>query len=52
MRLSRMGRHWTEDLSSPANERDLAANEPPAPAYEDLPAITGRVGNINLANIQ
>lgn len=31
---------------------DLAANQPPASAYEDAPRLTGKVGNINLDHIE
>jgi hypothetical protein len=31
---------------------DLVANEPPAGAYEDMPRLTGKVGNINLDRLE
>lgn len=31
---------------------DLDAMQPPATAYEDLPRVNGRIGNINLANLE
>jgi hypothetical protein len=31
---------------------DLRANDPPAMAYEDMPRLVGRVGNINLEGIE
>lgn len=31
---------------------DLKANEPPATAYEDLTGLDGKVGNINVANLE
>jgi hypothetical protein len=37
-----------EDRSWPASADDLDATTPPVTAYEDLPEVFGRVGNINL----
>jgi hypothetical protein len=38
-----------EDPTRPAGDE---LGSPPVTAYEDLPSITGKVGNINLANIE
>lgn len=41
-----------DDIGQPITLDDLKANEPEAYAYEDLPALTDKVGNINLANVR
>lgn len=41
-----------EDISQPVEMGDLAANEPPPSAYEDLVRVGGKVSNINLAKIE
>lgn len=41
-----------EQRGKPITRADLDAMEPPATAYEDLPQVGGRVGNINLANVE
>ena len=40
------GRPLAEDVGRPIDMADLDANQPPATAYEDLPALGGKVGNI------
>lgn len=42
------GRPFAEDRGEVINLDDLVANTPPASAYEEMPRLTGRVGNINL----
>jgi hypothetical protein len=42
------GARLSEDPTTPATRDDLDALDPPATAYEDLPSVTGKVGNINL----
>ncbi|AHE52823.1 hypothetical protein NX02_05420 [Sphingomonas sanxanigenens DSM 19645 = NX02] len=41
-----------DDLGRPIGMEDLDANAPPVTAYEDLPKLGGKVGNINLENIE
>jgi len=42
------GRPMVEESGSPATMADLDANQPPVTAYEDLPGIIDRVGNIRV----
>ncbi|MFD1610853.1 hypothetical protein ACFSCW_03450 [Sphingomonas tabacisoli] len=41
-----------EDRGQPITQGDLANLEPPATAYEDLPTVGGKVGNIDLSRIE
>lgn len=42
------GRPMVQDAGRPATMADLDANQPPVMAYEDLPGIIDRVGNIRV----
>jgi hypothetical protein len=42
------GRPLVEEVGKPASMADLDANQPPATAYEDLPSLGGKVGNIRV----
>lgn len=42
------GRPMVQDAGRPATMADLDANQPPVTAYEDLPGIIDRVGNIRV----
>lgn len=42
------GRPIVREVGKPVSMADLDANQPPATAYEDLPAIGGKVGNIRV----
>jgi hypothetical protein len=42
------GRPMVREVGEPATMADLDANQPPATAYEDLPAVGGKVGNIRV----
>lgn len=46
------GRPLVEDRGHEINLDDLVANTPPVGAYEDMPRLTGRVGNINLDRLE
>lgn len=45
------GRPLHDELGESINLDDLIANTPPANAYEDMPTLTGKVGNINLGKL-
>lgn len=47
-RAEQEGRPYVQDVGQPASMADLDANQPPVTAYEDLPAIGGKVGNIRV----
>ncbi|QTH21718.1 hypothetical protein HRJ34_26040 [Rhizorhabdus wittichii] len=47
-RAEQEGRPLVEDVGEPATMADLDANQPPATAFEDLPSIGGKVGNIRV----
>lgn len=46
------GRPLVDDLGQPITQADLDTNAPPATAYEDLPKVGGRVGNIDLSRVE
>jgi endonuclease YncB( thermonuclease family) len=46
------GRPLFEERGHSINIDDLAANTPPASAYEDTPRLTGKIGNINLDRLE
>ncbi|WP_324748795.1 hypothetical protein SH591_08740 [Sphingomonas sp. LY54] len=45
------GRPLADDIGQPIGRDDLKANEPPATAYEDLPKVGARVGNIDTSKL-
>ena len=45
------GSPLVDERGESINLDDLVANTPPAEAYEDMPRLTGKVGNINLARL-
>jgi endonuclease YncB( thermonuclease family) len=45
------GSPLVDEVGQPATFADIEANRTPAAAYEDAPSRTGKVGNINLANL-
>jgi hypothetical protein len=46
------GSPLAEERGRPITLEDLDANQPPATAYEDLPTLGGRAGNIDLSNVE
>jgi len=46
------GTPLADDVGRPISMDDLDANRPPVTAYEDLPKLGGKIGNINLAHIE
>lgn len=46
------GAPLADDVGEEINFDDLVANDPPLDAYEETPRLTGKLGNINLANIE
>ncbi len=45
------GRPYVDDVGQPITREDLDALTPPDSAYEDAPRFVGRVGNLNLHNV-
>lgn len=50
-RADQEGRPLVEPVGKPVSMADLDANQPPATAYEDLPRIGGKVGNIRVGKL-
>lgn len=46
------GSPLADDIGESITLDDLVANTPPAEAYEEMPRLVGKVGNINLAHIE
>lgn len=51
-RAEQDGAPIAEDVGQPVDMSDLDANQPPATAYEDLPSIAERAGNIDISKLE
>jgi endonuclease YncB( thermonuclease family) len=51
-RAEQEGAPLAEDVGQPVDLADLDANQPPATAYEDLPSLAERAGNIDISKLE